>query len=351
MPEAMAELKPGWVLPVIICLATAAFLLLIAAIILSVLLGKRSRTLKRLRNSPEPSPKYDVRPVASVEVGKVHEQGKREYQQDSFGVSDSVLMPTHGCLAIVADGMGGLSDGDKVSIRTVEELLDGFPMYQGKGTHEQVLLMLTQKALKSVNSLLGADGIGKSGSTLVMGLIKGSCFSYVSIGDSRICLCRRGTLIPLNREHVYRHDLLMKALNEEMSFSEAYSDKNGPGLTSFLGMGRLLDVDMPAEPIRVYPGDKIILMSDGVYNAISNDELLNAVKDSSPAAAAEAIRAAVEAKGYSNQDNYTGIILECRAEPNAASDSSADEPKAAVPPETAKPRAAADDIPETAEPV
>lgn len=336
-----AAVKPDWGKISFIALGVVAVVLLIAVIVLVVLLLKKKRRV----SESQPASERDLRPVISVDVGKVHEQGKREYQQDSFGVSDSVLMQTHGCLAIVADGMGGLSDGDKVSIRTVEEILDSFPMYQGRGNLEQILLMLTQKALVKVNDFLGEDNFRKSGSTLVMGLIKNGYFSFVSIGDSRICLYRDGTVIPLNREHIYRRDLIVRALNDEISFSDAYADKSGTGLTNYLGMGRLADIDLPAEPIRLYNGDKIILMSDGIYNAISIDEMARAL--SKPAAeAAEAIRAAVEAKGYSNQDNYTGIILECKTEaPLHSEPIPVEKPKASA----KKPSASVDDIPKTAD--
>ena len=83
------------------------------------------------------------------------------------------------------------------------------------------------------------------------------------------------------------------------------------GLTSYLGMGVLRHVDIPAEPVRVLPGDRFVLMSDGVTNALEREELEKLL--SLPAdQAAEAVRSAVEAKKYAGQDNYTAIILEAR---------------------------------------
>lgn len=248
--------------------------------------------------------------ITSVAVGKVHEQGKRQYQQDSFGVSDDSLMRTHGVLAIVADGMGGLTDGDKISSRTAEKILDDFILYSGKGTPEQLLMLLTHQAVKTVNEYLGEENYRKSGSTLVMGLIRNGFLTFASIGDSRICLWRDGELIHLNREHIYKNELLVKSVNGEIPLSDAYSDKSASGLTSYLGMGELKYVDYPASPIRLLPGDKVMLMSDGIYNAISSEEISAALRFP-PAEAAEQIHAAVAAKGFTNQDNYTGVILEC----------------------------------------
>ena len=42
----------------------------------------------------------------TLSVGKVHETGARESQQDCFAVLPEELWPEHGLLAVVADGMG-----------------------------------------------------------------------------------------------------------------------------------------------------------------------------------------------------------------------------------------------------
>lgn len=250
------------------------------------------------------------KPVETVQIGKLHEQGARSGQQDCFGVSDESLIKTHGLLAVVADGMGGLSDGDKVSAAAVEAVLDSFFLYQGKCTPEQQLLMLVQSAVESVNKLLGPDSFGKSGSTLVMGLLRESMFSFLSVGDSRICLYRNGILMQLNREHIYKNKLALDAVNGEIALSDVYSDSRGSSLIGFLGMETLQYIDFPAEPVRLVSGDKLLLMSDGVYNALENDELAGCL-EAAPEEAVEQIRAAIREKGYTNQDNYTAVIIGC----------------------------------------
>ena len=63
------------------------------------------------------------RPARSAaSQSKVHAQGARESQQDSFSVSSDSLQPD-GILAVVADGMGGLADGDRVSQTIVSAVM------------------------------------------------------------------------------------------------------------------------------------------------------------------------------------------------------------------------------------
>lgn len=274
-----------------------AAVLAVAVAVLAVLLA-RGRRKKKVSEPMTAEP---------ITVGKLHEQGGRKSQQDCFAVSPEELVSTHGLLAVVADGMGGLADGDKVSQTAVASILDGF--FSAQGEPEQILLALAENANRAVNRLLGPN-IGKSGSTLVAGLIREGRFHYISVGDSRICLYRDGVLYQLNREHVYRHELSIQAVNGVGTLHEAAAHPKAAGLTSYLGMGQLKYIDIPAQPVTVRPGDKFILMSDGVYNALSEAELSQALSGTATQAAEELGRM-IREKAYQNQDNYTAVILAC----------------------------------------
>ena len=286
-----------------------AAVLLAAAAVLTVFLIRANKRANTASEKTAPS-KGSVRGVA---VGKLHEQGARDYQQDCFAVSDTAMMHDRGILGVVADGMGGLSDGDKVSQAIVEAVLDGFMELQNPKTHEQALLALTIRAMTAVDRLLGPGGYRRCGSTLIMGYLRGNGFSFVSVGDSRICLYRDGELLQLNREHIYKNELALNAVNGEQTLQSVYTDKKGSGLTSFVGMGKLKHIDMPASPINVRPGDKLMLMSDGIYNAVTTAELKGALSHHA-AEAAEILRGIISGKKYPDQDNYTGVIFECLAE-------------------------------------
>lgn len=288
---------------VITCIffGTTVALAVIAAV-LSVLLFRSRKKLKTVSSASASCP----RPAGGFSVGKLHELGDRESQQDCFAVSPAELISTHGLLAVVADGMGGLADGDKVSQTAVTAMLDGF-LVSGSDP-ETLLLSLAEQANRQVNRLLGPANIGKSGSTMVAGLIRNGRFHYLSIGDSRICLFRDGQLIQLNREHIYRHELSIQALSGMGSLQSAASHPKAAGLTSYLGMGQLKYVDIPAQSVEIRTGDKFILMSDGVYNALNESEISFALNETAETAA-QKIGEMIAAKAYRNQDNYTAVIL------------------------------------------
>ena len=274
--------------------------LALAVAVLSVLLLRGKKCAGGEKTTAQPS--------GEIDVGKLHQQGDRESQQDCFAVSPSELVTSHGLLAVVADGMGGLADGDKVSQTAVAAMLDGF--LSSSGAPEDILLELTERANRQINRILGPSGIGKSGSTLVAGLIRDGRFHYLSVGDSRICLYRDGQLIQLNREHIYRNELSVQAMNGIGSLQGAASHPKAAGLTSYLGMGNLKYVDIPAQGVEIRSGDKFILMSDGVYNALSETEICEAL-DGAAQQSADRLGAVIAEKAYRNQDNYTAVILSC----------------------------------------
>ena len=289
-----------------VALIVVAAVLLVAVI--ALLLINRYLRGRRKATEEDPTPGN----ITQVSIGKIHAQGAREYQQDSFTLSDPSLLQSQGLLAVVADGMGGLENGDEVSVALVKTLLSAFSRTPRQPTGERQLLLLTQQAVAEVNQMLGPERYRKCGSTMAMGLVRDSRFSFLSVGDSHIYLMRHGSLILLNREHDFKNELALRAVNGEMTVEEALNDKRGGSLTNFIGMGELEHLDLPAEPLTLCDGDKLILMSDGIYNALTAEELRAALAGT-PEEAAARVGALIAAKGYTDQDNYTGIIIQCRS--------------------------------------
>ena len=310
------ETETGTVVQVVPVDALAAFGAGAGAMLAMTLLAVGAAALlKRVRWRKPRLRTVELEPAAqkggawTLQTACLHEQGARGSQQDSYALSPQGLWAERGALAIVADGMGGLSGGDRVSQTAVAAALEEFS--RAGGEPAQVLLQCLARANAAVNRLLGPEGLGRSGTTLVAGLIQEGRFTFLSVGDSRVALLRGGALVPLNREHAYRSELALNAVNGAGTIQEALTHQKAGGLTSFLGMGRLRHLDLPAQSLRLQSGDRLILMSDGVYNALTEEELCSAL--GLPAEqAAEALRRRIQEKNYPTQDNYTAILLEMR---------------------------------------
>lgn len=239
-------------------------------------------------------------------VGKLHNIGMRNSQQDSLGVTGY----SGGMFAVVADGMGGLSDGDKVSQKVVLTMLQDAVKLSG-GKTGGMLWHMTAHANREVNHMLGAANQYKSGSTLIAVLVEKGSFQWISVGDSRIYLYRQGQLLQMNREHVYEVDLRHKAVNGILSFAEAAADPQKKHIASFIGMGELKYVDSCMRPVPTCAGDRLLLMSDGVFNTLSEEEIRAALlRGENAENTAALLEEQVLARRNPKQDNFTAVILD-----------------------------------------
>lgn len=238
--------------------------------------------------------------------GAVHNIGSRSGQQDSF----DVINCNAGTLAVVADGMGGLTDGDKVSQKIVATMR-GDSLRLRPGQTDKVLCQMVAHANQEVNRMLGTARQYKCGSTLLAVLIENNIMQWISVGDSRIYLYRGGALIQINREHIYCTELLERAINGKISFGEALCDPQANRLSSFIGMGELKHVDICLNRLELCAGDRVLLMSDGVFNTLSNKEIADVIQSSADTASAAAqLEQKILQKNSPNQDNFTCVILE-----------------------------------------
>lgn len=248
-----------------------------------------------------------VCPIPGISLGKIHDIGRRDYQQDSFGQT-AVLCNT-GILAVLADGMGGLSGGERVSQKIVMEALTFGSTLQANQV-PTALPGMVAGINRAVNQMLGPKGLYTSGSTVVSALITGNALRWISVGDSRVYLYRDGQLSQLSRDHDLLQDWMPDILEGKRSMAEALRDPNGRKLTSFIGMGELRHVDYNRTPIPLLPGDRVLLMSDGVYGTVSDAEIAAILRDcGSVQLAASHIGQRIMGAALPYQDNYTLIVL------------------------------------------
>jgi serine/threonine protein phosphatase PrpC len=247
-------------------------------------------------------------------IGNMHHIGARENQQDSFGISDvsnTELVRRMGVFGVVADGMGGLADGAEISNIVTRTMLQCFNEAASSGLPELDLLNMLSAANNNVNSFMAKPEQG--GSTVVAVIIKNEKLYWAAVGDSRICLIRGGAVIQINREHVFAVDLDEKAALGEISWEAALGDPQRAALTSYLGMGKPEKIDRNIRPLQLLAGDRLLLMSDGVFGALTDNEILSAMLPE-PFASAQSLQEKVLGKQNPSQDNLTAVIFEIRGE-------------------------------------
>lgn len=248
---------------------------------------------------------------ASFRLGKIHEIGGRKNQQDTLAyseVADEVCLKEKGALFIVADGMGGLSDGAEVSSMLAVKMLQFFDNNDFTDNPAEKLYEMVLNANEEINLYLGESRIGKSGSTLVTAYIKDNNVYWLSIGDSNIYLYRKHSIMRINELHNYERELIEQVAEGLISMEQAMTHPERAALTSFIGAGEIKYVDRNSEPLILEKEDRLLLTSDGM-DTVSKEEW-EQMMHYDAAEAALKLKYLISEKNKRNQDNYTSIIIE-----------------------------------------
>lgn len=252
-----------------------------------------------------------------IALAGISEIGLRADQQDAMWFSGMPEERTEclkgerlggeSALAVIADGMGGLSDGARISELIVEGMRDAY--LAEDRTKEPVPFL--QQSLWRVNEAVNQYLTGKEpgGSTVIAAYIEDKKLYYCSVGDSRIYLWHKKRLCRLNVEHNYGHDLDELARRGVITQAEAEGDVRRAALTSYIGKGILDLVDGNEIPIVLEKGDVVLLLTDGTFRTVSDEELARCAGRESAEEIAQAIARAVVWEQKPRQDNYTIIAV------------------------------------------
>ncbi|NPV52896.1 MAG: Stp1/IreP family PP2C-type Ser/Thr phosphatase [Firmicutes bacterium] len=232
--------------------------------------------------------------AALTDVGMVREQN-----EDAFYLGENVFA--------VADGMGGHYAGEVASGIAIRMLRETNP--NGSSNPEN-----PESWLRSLISDINAEifrqasihpGYIGMGTTLTV-LLMGDNWAYIGhVGDSRAYLLRDGMIRQLTDDHSVVGELLRRGV---LTREEARFHPQRNIITRALGTFPHIDIDILSLDTR--PGDRLLLCTDGLTGAISDEELadiLLAAHDPEQACKA-LIEAANEGGGH---DNTTVVVVYC----------------------------------------
>jgi protein phosphatase len=204
----------------------------------------------------------------------------------------------------VADGMGGHAYGEVASGMTVDAL-DSLDTLQADEGLQQAAAQ-ARVCLLGVNNALLAEAATRDvpviGTTLVLLLACGRSATCIWAGDSRIYLCRGGSLHQLTRDHNQFEELQAR---KHLSPEDALSFPGANMITRALGAADTLELD--EVQVQVCDGDIFLLCSDGLSNAVSPEDMFRALSTGDCAQAADTlIQLALAAGG---RDNISVVVV------------------------------------------
>ncbi|MEC1180045.1 protein phosphatase 2C domain-containing protein [Metasolibacillus meyeri] len=240
-----------------------------------------------------------------IELGNGQTIGRRDEQDDYFATAETA----YGTVTVLADGISGLANGRMASTIAVTTFIDELrKLINTQQINDCFKVAATKSNQMIVENLRGSNG----GTTLVAAVIDEQGLLYWSaVGDSVVTIFRNGEFIEVNEKHIFESVLTERYLNGEISQLEIQENPFKKRLVNYLGYEGFKKIDIGQSPIPLQRGDKVCLMSDGVYGTLPEVELEKLLSEAIPPHyIAQNIIAAIDNKRLKNQDNATIIILE-----------------------------------------
>lgn len=244
--------------------------------------------------------------AGATDVGPV-----RERNEDAYWIAE------HGAALVVADGLGGLPSGDMASalaVAAVADFLSGeapsLPAAapeDGDASPVSRLEMLARAAAAHAQaSVLDAasrrQALRGMATTLVVALVEGEEALILHIGDSRAALWRDGSFVCRTYDHNEVGDLVRAGT---LTSEQARHHPSRHMVREVVGLSEGYRAECQSWPIR--PGDILLLCTDGISDALSEDAIARVLASTRSAAAAAATLVAV-AGIESGHDNATVIV-------------------------------------------
>jgi PPM family protein phosphatase len=213
---------------------------------------------------------------------------------------------------IVADGMGGHSDGHVASnIATrvaAAHILHNlyFPLLQDDmtGMKQPIQEVLEQAVQKANKAVFEYDAEMDSGTTLTIAVVFGRRLHVAHVGDSRLYLWANGRLEPVTSDHS-----LVQRLQDvgQLTAEEAAFYRYGHILLKAVGQAEEVEADVY---MRLLPkSGKLLLCSDGLSGFVSAQEIQMILEQEAPLQqmADGLFEAAMDMGGF---DNITAVLVD-----------------------------------------
>lgn len=263
--------------------------------------------------------------MSDYEFARCSTQGARNYQEDTAvvwpgegepfaPVPDAGGIEDGSIVAVLADGMGGHAGGALASRMVCEHFVNACVARNGPVTERLIA------ALEEANAAVAAKVdqnpmLSGMGSTLIGARFGVDGVEWVSVGDSPLMLYRAGEIALLNEDHSLAPELDRLVAAGRMTVEEARHDPRRHMLRSAVTGDEIDMVDVSRHPLRLEPGDYVILASDGVHTLEATEiaRIVKAYGGEGSDAVARALIREVEQMREPHQDNATVIAVRLKS--------------------------------------
>ncbi|SFM80952.1 PP2C family serine/threonine-protein phosphatase [Variovorax sp. OV329] len=239
-----------------------------------------------------------------IEIVTLSKQGGRDYNEDTYGHwSDDRHV-----LCVVADGAGGHGGGDVAAAVVRGSVLSGFA--ERPGIDAPSLRRLLDRANLDVVARQAEGGkLSAMRSTVVLAAIdlQARQIALAHSGDSRAYLIRHGEIVKRTVDHSLVQQMVAGGLIDDEG-ARQHPQRNM--LLSALGSVEIPPEIVVSDPLELQVGDVLLLCTDGLWEPLGDDCLLDTLRASRDASQwIEKLDAQVKAHAKPGHDNYTALAL------------------------------------------
>ncbi|HEY9846839.1 MAG TPA: protein phosphatase 2C domain-containing protein [Candidatus Caenarcaniphilales bacterium] len=218
---------------------------------------------------------------------------------------DAYYTDPEGRFFIVADGMGGHAGGQeasRIATQSIQAYLAGFwaSTLTSQDLLQAALLKANQEICRDQREHPERSGMG---TTVVVVIFRDAQSWCAHVGDSRLYQLRGPQLQQITEDHTW---VAQAVKDGQLLADQARMHPWRHVLSQCLGRPELQQIAI--QPLEVYPGDRLLLCSDGLTEELT-DSLIATYLESIPAgeqAVATLVNAAKEKGG---RDNITVVIV------------------------------------------
>lgn len=226
-----------------------------------------------------------------------------------------MVEPMH--LFVVSDGMGGEAHGEVASALAVETIVkhcmdgennpatslygDPQPGLSDRGRRlASAVHLANKKIFETAEQHPEQHGMG---ATLTAAWLDDGKLSVAHVGDSRAYLLRSGTLQQLTSDHSLVAEQVRRGI-----LTAAEADQSEMQSVLLRALGTHEDVDVDAEEHPLFPGDILLLCSDGLTRMLTEPEIAGTLQvETSPKNAADKLIELANDNG--GADNITVVVV------------------------------------------
>lgn len=273
----------------------------------------------------------DDKPTLQLNAAALTDRGqRRKVNEDAiFHQTDQ----TQASMYLVCDGLGGYQAGEvasQLAIETVTAKLAGGlfpnkPTSNGEHTRPSPLALrqLIQTAITQADTRIQhyaqshPQKAAKLGTTITLALIYENMVHIANVGDSRTYVYRAGQMTQITRDHSFAAKLVRMGKLDETELT------HHPGrnvLYRSLGSRSKRDLEIDFFEWQLHSGDKLLLCSDGLWQAFSTSTELAKWLGTAATPAEICQQLVSEANRRDGSDNISAVVVEIEEIPGRQTD-------------------------------